>query len=244
MAIAFVDSTHNSGNSNVSMTIPLTASAGQVAISITVADAGGGTATSSPPAGWTAITNGSTIDFDDNERIDSWYRVLQAGDPGTSGTWTNTDTGSQFFAAAILVYSGVLTSSPIDVATHNTGSPSTNLVASSLTPSQAGDMVIVAYGHSDSTSTSFTLSTTPAGTTQREVVPYVNNSNYGLWTGEQLLSGTGATGTYTGTLSSAFDWSALTILLNPAPPATVATNPPQPDSPSGGIFVIRSGAWN
>lgn len=211
-AITFVASATGAINGNISLTVPSSAAAGQVAIAVVVSNNGG---TVSGPATWTHIAGASGADSGADERQDWYYKVLNATDPGTSYTWTNTDGGAQFFAGVINVYSGVNINNPIDTSGFNTGTANTSLTAPSLTLSGPNEMVLIAFGFDDTSTPNYTLSTTPSGSTVRGSVPYAQNVNFGLWTGEKLFTGTGATGTFSATMAISQNWSGAAIALIP-----------------------------
>lgn len=166
------------------------------------------------PTGWTVIQSGSQ-DATSSRRIYhySFYRVAVAGDAGSSVTLDIV--GNEDLYASMLVYSGVYTTSPIDVSGKQSGignGSDANLTAPSVTTTFDGDRIVEGYFESSS-STDRTI-TTPA--TQRTST-HASNVNGGGGTSDQSQSTGGATGTKVATssvtMSTSECWAAHTVAL-------------------------------
>ena len=199
-SIAFVAGTTATTTSTpLSMTVPASTLAGHLLIAIVVAAYG---STITPPAGWVAVPGTSSISDGAQEQIAACYRIATGTDAGTVYSWSLT--GTSLAAGAMLVYSGVNSTTPLTAA-----SAATALDATPITPSgtafSPSSWVVSAYG----TNGTFTAPSSPAPTV-RESVSYSSGVTYGLWTGDTPAGAIGPTTPYTGS-SSGSDWTALTI---------------------------------
>jgi hypothetical protein len=198
---------NGSGSSSETITQPAGVTSGEVLVA-TITAAGTGAIT--PPSGWTVIRDTTTT-----LRETSFYHVTGSSEP-TSWSWT---LGSARAASgAIIAYSGVSTSVPIDASatgSGNTGNPT----APTVTTNFAGDTVISAAGITGSWATN---SATPAAsTTERYDVSNTSTESEGA---DVTQSTAGATPARMPTPATTGAWIAATIALNPASAATLSVS--------------------
>jgi hypothetical protein len=203
-AIAFrAASSANNGNgaTTLSFTKPTGAVAGDVAL-MAVAWRGG--ATISTPAGWTLVrqdNNGTTV------RQAIFRRVLTGTDSFSATLSTSTQA-----AGVVNVYSGVSTTTPVDVhgGQFNTG---TAVTAPSITTTKANAQLVGFYA-----SASLTAFTPPTGMTERgeNVSPSTAAFKVTAESADQARSATGATGTRVATAGSTNPSVGQLVALAPA----------------------------
>lgn len=157
------------------------------------------------PASLTAVANvnwGKTAEWMINMRAYR-YTVVGTGDP-TSFSFIHQDGSSDGIAIA---YSGVDTTTPLDVtATANSGTGA-SATATGLTTTLAGVMLIAFRNSWDGNAI-----TPPAGWTERLDQPI-------SWVGEQIDASVGASGNFTipsGNTDGISPWGAILIALRPA----------------------------
>ncbi|MCB1689645.1 MAG: hypothetical protein KDI33_14215 [Halioglobus sp.] len=174
-----------------------------------------GSTTFNTPADWTLLDQGQSSGSESTLAV--FYRIATSVEPANhTFTWT----GSEQAAGAILRYTGVSTSNPIDAFAAGTGQ-STNPTSPAATALSADTRVVRVYGADDDD-----LSGTPypSGTTGRvseESSGSGGSSSLGVADSTQLA--TGGTGTASFTQAASEQWRALTIVLppsgiNPLPP--------------------------
>jgi len=171
-----------------------------------------GNAPVATPAGWTLIDLGQSPG--NASTFGVWYRVATASEPAThTFTWGAPNENA---TGTILRYTGVDTSTPIDVSGVATGN-SVNPTAPSVTTTAANARLLRLFG----ADTTVSVNTVPTGTTRR----YAQSSG---GTGPTTSGGSdvnrptaGATGTGAFTISAAQPWRAVSVALRPDLP-TVA----------------------
>jgi len=158
--------------------------------------------TISTPSGWTILASQAYVGT--SERCASYYKVAGASESGSySFSWTNSDV----YSWALLDYTGVNSTTPLDGTPGNTnqsgGGFSPSLVAPSITPTGASDTLI----------SIFTLGaggTVTCGTgcslTMRVNQSSNNSSSPWIGVGDLALTSSGATATETITYSSSVNW--------------------------------------
>lgn len=162
-------------------------------------------------------SNGTS--YDTNLRVA--YKLLTAADASVTfgPTGNNADAG----AAAVHVWRGVNSTTPLDVAAvPATGTGTGRPDAAAITPTTTGAEIIVAGGASAATGANFTSSLSNFITTSSADT---NDAMIGVgafdWT-----SGTYNPAAWTGGTTNAADsWAAMTIALRPEPPPVLETTP-------------------
>lgn len=181
--------------------------------------------TITPPTGWTLVFRRDSL----AGLLAVYYRVATASE-STSWQWTFNATLKA--AGAILSYSGVSTSNPIDVSASQTTSNSTTVTAPSVTTTANGSLVVAAFGTRRDTTVS-----TPSGTTSRQ--QYENNATIGcsfrLVDFEKALAG--STGNKVATLGASNENEGGQIALRSA---NTAPNAPTLVSPVNSVTIDRT----
>lgn len=210
----------NSGNSAAASvstqtrTIPSTAQAGDVAFFLAAANTSSTNTISSGPSGFTLITNNST---GSGKQI-LYYKVLGSGDPGTNVTLTMSL--ASLMASAIVVYRGV-NSTTFDATTATgTGTATATFTFPTVTTvtNNAWVLHMVAARNSvRSAGSSFAPPTSPTHTERVDTSTTGTNSfNAQLEISDYTLATAGATGSQSGTSSTAGGYTTWTIALRPA----------------------------
>lgn len=169
-----------------------------------------------PPSGWTEIDYASEVTPKTNSghRLHAWYRVAGGSEPSTY-TWSmvNTDLYSAF---AIVCYSGVNTSSPIDgTPSFQFNGTSASMSAASITTTVANAMLVFLGCAGDSAA----FSATPPSSFTERVDFYADWRS--LYAAEKIQPSAGATGSQIATINtSRINWGAL-VALKPAPAASM-----------------------
>jgi hypothetical protein len=168
-----------------------------------------GTPNISPPTGWTTIREGNS---GTQVRLEVYYKVAGASEPSSyTFTWSRYNT--QQAAGAILRYSGVNTTAPIN--TSGIGSGTTiSPTAPSVTTTVTDTMVVRIYGADDD---DLSPSPYPSGHTGRLNIE--SNSGDGtcsLGVADVIRASPGATGTAAFSLSASEEWVGVTVALAPA----------------------------
>ena len=99
------------------------------------------TLTPSTPTGWTAI--GSVV-HGSNQSIVAWYRFWQSGDTDPVSSWASNVKGVGY----IHVYTGVDSTTPIDLNSSTTGTGVNPATPSSFTSVTAGNALVAGWGDS------------------------------------------------------------------------------------------------
>jgi Family of unknown function (DUF6701) len=184
------------------------------------------TITIGAPSGWTFLLRTDQAAGNSNSQS-IYYRVATASEPA-SYTWTfsgGTHTGA---VGGILSYSGVDTTSPIDVSGGNTTASSTSHTANSVTTTVANAMLISTHSYSSAQNW-----TPPAGMTERvDVFSTVAPSGGGIAMemNDELLTAVGATGSRTAVAAASADTGVGQMLAL------------TPFAVSGGITVTLTGS--
>jgi hypothetical protein len=195
--VAF-DSTANGSSSTLVIDTPAGTQNGDIMIA---GIQGNGTPSITPPAGWTELYEVTQGNFSGRHWV--YYKI--ASSEGSNHTWTFS--GSVRNSGGILTFTGNDTSSPIDDSDAGAYGSMTSYTLSSITTSQANDMLVYYAGVDFGSNPSCTP---PTGFTE------VFESNGGSETtmGYKTQAAAGATGTFAGSTgsSSAGAWSHIAIL--------------------------------
>ncbi|MGA9349661.1 MAG: GEVED domain-containing protein, partial [Anaerolineae bacterium] len=167
-----------------------------------------GTPNISPPdTTWTTIrerNSGSQV------RLEVYYKVAGSSEPDSYRfTWS----GGQQAAGAILRYSGVDTTTPINASGIGSGT-SASPTAPSVTTTVTDTMVVRIYGADDD---DLSTSPYPSGYTGRLNIE--SNSGYGtcsLGVADVVRASAGATGSAAFSLSASEEWVGVTVALAPS----------------------------
>lgn len=210
--IAFRDSAkvfNDSASATTICPIPTGIQDGDLMLAMLVSsDTVAGASITSAPTGWT-VERAHTSFGTASSAI--YRRVKQSGD--TAASWTLS--AARDVQVVILAYSGVDTSTPIDVSAYATRSgAATTTVAPAVTTTGPDRMIVRLFGEKSSTTTSITA---PAGTTQRSVSLGSGASSTSSLGVDVEQEATGTTGTATATYNvSSSNGFAATIALKPA----------------------------
>jgi hypothetical protein len=145
MAVAFraSASVRNVLSPSISITIPAAAQIGDLLFAGVYHPPG---TTVIPPVGWTlAHAPVGTA----NSIIDTYWKIAESGDPGSSKTWNSEEEDALIRALILLVYSGASSSAPIDT---RGGASVTfgNSIQSHYTPlslARSGDMIVTFWSY-------------------------------------------------------------------------------------------------
>ena len=161
------------------------------------------TPTMTPPAGWNLVsTTANGTNF--TQRV--YTKVATASEPAS---YTFTINESRAISGAISAYSGVNTTTPVEVAGTAGLGTTTSIAAPSVNSAFNGAMVIGAFGiNADSTITE------PAGMTERGEI--VSATRIRTEISDVVLASAGATGTKTATAATAAATIGQLIVLKPA----------------------------
>ncbi|WP_147383896.1 DUF6701 domain-containing protein [Noviherbaspirillum sedimenti] len=154
------------------------------------------------PAGWTLIQSQQQTSSN-SSIVSTYYRVAGASEPASySWTLSSSQAGA---VAGILTYSGVVNVNPVDVSAVATTASSKDHVAPSITPTQAGAMLVTVHEFASASSWA-----APAGMTRRvEILSRkANKDGVSMVMNDLLLGVPGATGTKTATASQNADRGA------------------------------------
>ncbi len=151
-----------------------------------------------------------------------WYRVATGNEGGNSFSWTWS--GSVDASGGITAFSGVNTTTPVDVSTSNTGTPARTATASAVTTTQANDEILALYGAQGIAGTDVTLD---AGCEPErhaaihghlsEAAPTRRGLARPAPPARRFRPRSGRRGHFTATLNSSSPWITHTIALQPAP---------------------------
>jgi hypothetical protein len=204
----------SAGAGTLSINRPASTASGHFLVAGITVDGGSGT-TITPPAGWTLIrrTDNST-----NVAVASYYRVAGA----EAGPYTWTFSPSRRASGGIIRFTGVNTSSPVNVSNGNIGGPGTALTANQVTTTVANTTLVGFFG--TDTGATFTAS---GGTPLTERFDFRNADVAGPsgWGATATQANAAATGNKTATASLSAPWVGQLVALRPVPPpATYGTN--------------------
>ncbi|HET9304864.1 MAG TPA: hypothetical protein VFO46_02445 [Candidatus Sulfotelmatobacter sp.] len=172
--------------------------------------------------------------------------VLTDAAMSAAPTYTFTCSANCYPSGFMLEYSGVNTTTPVDVSGHG-GGTGTTLTAPSVTTTGANEVLITAFGLG-------AVSTVTGPATRRAIVAPVGGTNYGVVGGDQTIASAGATGTVTATSSGSIGYAAANIALKasgtttfvgastagPTNATTITVNPPA-GSAGGNIQIACLG---
>lgn len=159
------------------------------------------------PAEWTLVDQGQSNG--NASTLAVFYRIATATEPASHiFTWS----GNQEAAGALLRYTGVSTSSPIDAFAVGSGQ-STSPTSPATTALSADTRVVRVYGADDD---DLSGSPYPSGTTGRlNIESGGGNGTTSLGVADSTQLGTGGTGTASFTQTGNEQWRAMTIVLGP-----------------------------
>lgn len=181
-----------------------------------------GSVTFNTPAGWTLINQGQTPQGAtppmgaNIATLAVFYKVAGASEPSSyTFTWSdNQGVSGQQAAGAILRYSGIDTSDPINASNVGTGT-NANPTAPSVTTDVNGAMIVRIYGADDSDMSGTPY---PSGHTGRLNIRS-STTFYGdcsLGVADVVQSTAGSTGSAQFQMSASEEWRAVTVALTPA----------------------------
>ncbi len=202
-------STANASSSVTTLTIatPTGTATGDLLLATVSTD---GDRTLNTPADWTLLDQGQSSGSDSTLAV--FYRIATATEPANhTFTWS----GGEEAAGAIVRYSGVSTSNPIDASATGTGQ-STSPTSPAATALSANTRVVRVYGADDD---DLSGSPYPSGTTGRlNIESGGGNGTTSLGVADSSQLATGTTGAASFAQTGNEQWRALTIVL--APPGT------------------------
>src|SRR3990172_2273609 len=216
MPIAFVAANTGvaTGSSNISVTIPVAASARDLLIAVVIAGDG---RVVSVPTGWTEFSTSPAYVTTTGEiggiqpaagpdRYHHYYHFVSSGEAGASVTWVFTGSSGRKLGA-IVTYSGVSQENPINavgstIKTDPTAGPFGaygDFIAPGVTPGSLNTMLVSVHA-----STDVLIGgpfSPPTGMTERVDIESGAGPIYALSINDQILSDTSATGSRTPTAS-------------------------------------------
>jgi hypothetical protein len=198
----------SSANNPTATTIVIPKPAGVVAgDAMLAAVAFRGNPTITPPAGWTLVrqdVNGNT------HRQAVFVKVAGGSEPAS---YTFTLSSAQSAAGGIVAYSGVDQASPVDAHGGQINTSSTSATAPSITTTGPDRMVVAFYA-----TPNLTTFTSPGGMTERydQQVPAANQYKVTATADDQLVAGTGGTGTRVATVANSAASVGQLVALRPA----------------------------
>lgn len=212
MAIAFRSQTSLGGTAaSVSVIKP----SGALADEILVVDiVTAGATVSAVPSGWTQITN---VQTGLTARLFSYWHLVGASDPGP---WAFTLSVSGAYSHICACYSGVDTTTPLDVAATTVGNNTAgaSIVVPAVSPVTANTMLHSGVGEG---ATNRTITMPTGMTTIVEVT--VGRRQEAAW---QAIAATGTTGTRTWTFSGTAVYNAYMVPLRPSSGTTASRTVP------------------
>jgi hypothetical protein len=177
-------------------------------------------------AGGSAWTLVSGSPWGTTEKLYVWYRIRQSGDSGPVLSVAATTVFASSSATAIVAWSGVDATSPIDaVGTASTGS-GTAISNGGVTTVAPNAMAVHLFGIGDNGSASgWTFNGSTTNVNERLDVPTAQGNDSQLGAADLPVVGAGATGTAAATASLTSPWVSVTIALKAAAlvsPPTIA----------------------
>jgi hypothetical protein len=124
---------------------------------------------------------------------------------GGSGSLTFSCSATCYLSGSLMNFTGVNSTSPIDVSGSASGS-SVTATAPSVTTTAANDMLLVAFGLN-------AIYTAPSSPAQAAMVQYSATTSVGNWAGTETIASAGATPTVPLSLSTSAQWAVLSIAL-------------------------------
>lgn len=214
---ALNSATQSSNVTSISVTIPGSPCAtGDLLLASVATD---GSPNVGTPSGWTLINQGNASGG--SARLEVFRRTAVASDVTGSATVTFTWTGGQEVVAAVACYSGVDTSSPIDVSGTNTGNNDTPS-APSVTTTVPNTMLVRMYAADDDDLSGTPYPTGHTGRLNAESGPGGGTVSHGIADATQTSAG--ATGAADFDLSGGGEqWRAITLALKAEDPTEDAT---------------------
>src|SRR4051794_38825202 len=181
-----------------------------------------GTATLTPPAGWTLLTSIASSGGTTTQYV---YSKVATASEGTSYvfSWTG-GSGASDSSGVILAYSGIWAGagSNIDTTTSATANGTTSATTGAGTAAYAQDMILALYGTAGDASF-----TTPAGMTVRATVASQSGApgvRSATGTFDVIQAASGAVGAKTSTITNR-DMTAVMVAIRPAAATASAANP-------------------
>lgn len=229
MAIAFRSQTSLGGTASaVSVVLPAGATQGDVLVVDIITS---GATVSAVPSGWTQITN---VQTGLTARLFSYWHAIGASDPGP---WSFTLSASGSYSHICACYSGVDTTTPLDVAATTVGSNTagTSIVVPAVSPTHTNTMLHSGVGEG---ATNRTI-TNPTGMTSITEVTSGRRQE-AAW---QAIAATGSTGTRTWTFSGTAVYNAYMVPLRAATaiPATFSAPTATGTGAASATFTGASG---
>lgn len=207
MAVAFVAAaTTNIGGTSVSPTTPAGVVDGHALIQVITTDSDH--AISVAPAGWTQVGTTQTDAATDSST--SVFRKIASGEGGTltGPTFGTTENG----LCAVLAYSGVDGSAPINAFAQSTGTSGTQS-SPSITPTVDNCMIVAIYGTDPAAGQAGTPETSPLAATER--VDAINGTLGYIYVQEFLQTTAAAVVLQPATIT-ADNYSRFAVALTPA----------------------------
>ncbi|MCA1832871.1 MAG: DNRLRE domain-containing protein [Actinobacteria bacterium] len=194
-----------------------------------------GTPTVTAPTGWTLIR---TRETGSSWTLQSYYHVAGSSEP-TSYTWTLSV--AKAAAGTVTAYTGVDTTSPIDVTSgHLDNTAATSITATGVTTTAGNDLVVGIFEN-----TGAATFTPPAGMTERgeDQSNAAGQSHVDIETADISQTTAGATGDKIATGSAANTGAAELVALRAAPSAPPATTSVTTmiSGPSGLLVIDTNG---
>jgi hypothetical protein len=190
-------------------------------------------------AGGSAWTLVSGSPWGTTEKLYVWYRIRQSGDSGPVLSVAATTVFASSSATAIVAWSGVDTTSPIDaVGTASTGS-GTAISNGGVTTVAPNAMAVHLFGIGDNgTASGWTFNGSTTNVNERLDVPTAQGNDSQLGAADLPVVGAGATGTAAATASLTSPWVSVTIALKAAAlvsPPTIASVTPRENGTSASV---------
>ncbi|MGD8476027.1 MAG: hypothetical protein PVH05_05530 [Burkholderiales bacterium] len=205
------DETSVDPGTSVSLTVPSLAQAGDLLITF-VSLRGGSTQTIAAPAGWTLVRRDDIGMF--SQAV--YWRYALGSDPGSAHSWSGWS--SERAVAAMLVYRGVSAVNPIDVSGGQTTVSSKTITAPSVNASSVDPLLVLAFGIA---SPGTNIAVPGGGSTRRVEGLSAGSGSNGLTLDvvDRPMTGTGATGAFTGNANKTADNIGQIIVIRPEPSA-------------------------
>lgn len=219
----------SSSTSTAAFTVPSSATAHVADTAIVVLQTNSGTATFTPPSGWTALSGSSPDNTSNNNVTQVYVKDLVSGDLGASASFTVSSTPTRFIGS-MLIFRGT-TAASLTIAYASRSTASTSITSPTITTSGANTEIVEVWcAHTASTSAA-TITVpgvdTAASTTK---TGFAASPNKTIQSG--YLTTTGAAGTYGGNTATASLSSTANVYTLALPAAT--TTGSGTISPSGG----------
>ncbi len=171
------------------------------------------------PAGWTLVRN-NTQAAGSSSRMATYYRVATAGEPA-SYLWTFSGAASTGATGGIISFSGVDTSSVLDVEGGNTTASSLTHIANAISTTVANTMLVGSFEFTSTPSAANWSSNMTADPVDQGSIAGPSNAGIRLLMAYEARAATGSTGTRTATASGVTADTGLAYLLALRPAVTV-----------------------